>query len=190
MLTSPTTDVPGAVVHVDVRPDALRLALLHVVEEAGWTTVLRATDDAARVSDRVPRPSPGPPLDVLVVPPTARASRRALDAFAAGVVRSIVLTTVPTDLTVALALVRRGVHALPATIMADAHRWPALRPRLERTLHLVLRGRSNADIARSTHQSEATVKRDVADLLRAFDVRNRVALAATVIELGYGPEAA
>jgi DNA-binding NarL/FixJ family response regulator len=59
---------------------------------------------------------------------------------------------------------------------------------LERTLQLVLRGCTNLAIARQVHQSEATTKRDVAELLRRFDAPNRMALAATAIRLGVHPD--
>ena len=64
-----------------------------------------------------------------------------------------------------------------------------LTPRLERTLLLLVRGRANRDIARELGQSEATTKRDVADLLHRFDAPNRVALAAIAWRLGLSPDA-
>jgi len=192
MLTSgPVLEVAGPrhrpSVFVDIGPTTLRLAMAFAVEEAGWTLSPRATDGAARVCDRVPRGSPEPPLDVLVVTPTSSASRRAVDAFAAGNVRAIVWTTTPRELPHTLELVGRGLSVVPTAVVEAALGWPALRPRLEHTLHLVLRGCSNRHIAAATHQSEATVKRDVAELLRLFDAPNRLALAATVTRLGYEP---
>jgi DNA-binding CsgD family transcriptional regulator len=192
MLTSaPWLEVAGPnlrpSVFVDIRATTLRLAMAFAVEEAGWTLTLRAAEGAARVSDRLPLGSPEPPLDVLVVPPTSSASRRAVDAFAAGIVRAVVPTTTPRDLPHALELVGRGLSVLPTAMVDAALGWPALRPRLEHTLHLVLRGCTNRHIAAATHQSEATVKRDVAELLRLFDAPNRLALAATATRLGYEP---
>ena len=192
MLTSaPWLEVAGPnlrpSVFVDIRATTLRLAMAFAVEEAGWTLTLRATEGAARVSDRVPSGSPEPPLDVLVVPPTSSASRRAGRCVRGGHGPGRRADDHATRPAHALGLVGRGFSVLPTAMVDAALGWPALRPRLEHTLHLVLRGCTNRHIAAATHQSEATVKRDVAELLRLFDAPNRLALAATATRLGYEP---
>jgi len=173
---------------IDIRETTVRLAMAYVVAEAGWTPAAHPAPGVVRVSDRIPhRSSDEPPLDVLVLVPTPNACRRALDAFSAGDVRAVVLSTNPPDLPTTLELVGGGLGVLPMSVIDAALRWPSLRPRLEQTLRLVLRGSTNATIAKATHQSEATVKRDVAELLRLFDAPNRLALATTVTRLGYAP---
>lgn len=173
---------------VDIDDTTLCLALAHVVSEAGWAVTASNATGSVRVSDRLPRTWHENPLDVLVLTPTPTASRSAIDAFTAGAVRSIVTSTRPRDLPDALELADRGLSILPADVVSASLRWPVLRPRLERTLQLILYGSTNARIAASTHRSQATVKRDVAELLRLFDVPNRLALACAATRLGFDPE--
>jgi DNA-binding NarL/FixJ family response regulator len=137
------------------------------------------------VADRLREDAASPPIGVLVIVATPAASRRALEAFTAGRIRAVVDASEPEELPIALRLLRQGLGVVPTRVVEAANRVPVLRPRLERTLQLVLRGQSNRVIARAVHESEATAKRDVAELLRLFDAPNRMALAATAIRLGY-----
>ncbi len=174
-------------VFVDLHDTTQRLAMVFVLNEAGWPQAETAGNGAVRVADRVVADPAAPPLDVLVTVALPAPSRRAVEAFSAGHVRSVVDAGDPEGLPVALELLRQGVSVVPTRIVEAAHRVPALRPRLERTLDLVLRGHSNRLIARAVQESEATAKRDVAELLRLFDAPNRLSLAATAMRLGYQP---
>jgi DNA-binding CsgD family transcriptional regulator len=171
-------------VHLDVRDPTLRLALGFAAERAGWTQVRVAAEDIPCVSDRIgPRPD-GRPLAVLVISPSPAAARLALDAFTDGGVRCVLPADDAGGLPLALELARRDLGLVPAAVVASARSFPPLGERLQRTLELVLRGWSNPRIAQAVHPSEATTKRDVAELLRRFDAPNRVALAATALRLG------
>lgn len=172
-------------VFLDLRDTAVRFAVSFAVEEAGWSRAGRADGAALVVADRVAGGPDVPPLDVLVLAPHPAASRRALDAFAAGHVRSVVSSSDPQSLPGALEASRRGLCIVSSAVVDAARGFPPLTPRLERTLTLVVRGRPNREIARELGRSEATAKRDVADLLRRFDAPNRVALAATALRLGW-----
>jgi DNA-binding NarL/FixJ family response regulator len=173
----------GAAV-LDVRDTTLRLALTFVLESAGW---LRVEPGATgmRVSDSVPGDGATPPVDVLVVSPTPAGSRLAMRAFASGDVRAVLSTHDPEQLPATLELLQQGLSVVPVSIVEAANRVPTLSSRLERTLQLVMGGQSNRSIARVLQQSEATAKRDVAELLRIFDAANRQALSSTASRLGY-----
>jgi DNA-binding NarL/FixJ family response regulator len=179
---------PPRLVHIDLCDTAMRFAFSFAADEAGWSRTAGPARDVALVADRVSARADAPPLDVLVLPPNPIASRRAIDAFTAGQVRAVVASTDPSSLATALEGARQGLSVLSTAIVEAAQRFPPLSGRLERTLHLVVRGRRNRDIARELRQSEATTKRDVAELLRRFDATNRVALAATALRLGLPPD--
>jgi DNA-binding NarL/FixJ family response regulator len=171
-------------VHIDLRDRSVRYALCFAVDQAGWIRTRRRGPEVAAVADRAPATADAPPLDVLVVHPAPAISRAALDAFGVGTVRAIVATTDPGALPRALEAARQHLCLVSRSVLDAAQAYPLLGPRLERTLQLVVRGRPNRDIARELGQSEATTKRDIAELLRRFDAPNRVALAATALRLG------
>jgi DNA-binding NarL/FixJ family response regulator len=112
------------------------------------------------------------------------ASRAALDAFGRRATLAVVAPTDPAALPRALEAGRLDLCTISKAVVAAARDFPTLTPRLERTLLLVLRGRQNREIARDLRLSEATVKRDLGELLRRFDVPNRVTLVATALRLG------
>ena len=175
-------------VHLDLADTTVRLALSFAVDQAGWHRAASPVAGVARVSDRVLDRAGGPPLDVLVIHPSPASCRGAVDAFAAGAVRSVLRATEPAALPGLLELARRGLGVVPTTVVESARAYPTLTPRLEQTLGLVLRGWSNPAIARHLHRSEATTKRDVTELLRRFDAPNRMTLSATAIRLGLHPD--
>lgn len=174
--------------HIDIHDVAVRFALSFAVEQAAWRRATAPAADVALVADRVPVRPDLPPVDVLVVAPNPAASRAGLDAFTAGRVRAVVSATEPASLPLALENGRHGLGVVSRSVLSAAHDFPRLTPRLDHTLRQVMRGRSNREIARGLCQSEATTKRDVAELLRHFDVTNRVALAAAALRLGIGPD--
>jgi DNA-binding CsgD family transcriptional regulator len=178
----------GPRVYVDLRDTTLRMALSFALDEAGWCRAAAREPGAAHVADRVVDHPASPPLDVLVIRPTPAACRRALDAFSAGTVRAVLRATDPSALPGVLELARRGLGVVPVAVVEAARAFPTLSPRLECTLGLVLKGWSNRAIARDIHQSEATTKRDVAELLRRFDAPNRMAMAAAALRLGVHPD--
>jgi DNA-binding NarL/FixJ family response regulator len=180
---------PPRLVHLGLRDLAARFALSFAVDQAGWTRVNDGSRPHARVADRLVVAPDQPALDVLVLAPTPANSRRGIDAFTSGLVRAVVASTDPQALPDALEAGRKGRHLVSGSVLQAAQGFPSLTPRLEHTLLLLVRGRANRDIARELGQSEATTKRDVAELLHRFDAPNRVALAATAWRLGLSPDA-
>jgi DNA-binding CsgD family transcriptional regulator len=172
-------------VALSVRETTLRLALSFVIEDAGWSRAEAPGPRCLHVADRVSGGSDERPLDVLVVAPTPATSRAAMAAFSEGRTRAVLDATRPDELPRTLELVAQLLCVVPVEILDAAHHAPALSRRLDDTLHLLLRGQPNRLIARSVQQSEATTKRDVAELLRLFDAPNRTALVATATRLGY-----
>ena len=177
-------DPAAPTVHLDLRDTTTRYALSFAVEQAGWTRTTDAEGATARVADHLVERPDAPALDVLVLAPTPVASRRGVDAFTRGAVRAVVSAIDPCALPEALDASRRGLGVVSHSVLIAASAYPSLTPRLERTLLLVVRGRTNREISREIGQSDATSKRDIAELLRRFDAPNRVALAATAWRLG------
>ena len=171
-------------VHLDLSDTAMRFAFSFAVDEAGWSRTAGPARDVTLVADRLTTRPDAPPLDVLVLAPSPVASQRAIEAFTAGRVRAVVSSGSRTRCRAPSRELVGGLSVLSTAIVEAAQRFPTLSGRLERTLHLVIRGRPNREIARELHQSEATTKRDIAELLRRFDATNRVALAATALRLG------
>jgi DNA-binding NarL/FixJ family response regulator len=85
----------------------------------------------------------------------------------------------------ALDAARAGFALIPERVIAAANAAPTLDGRLRETLSLVAAGNSNAGIARALHESESTAKRDVATLMRLFEVTSRRALAGVAAQAGY-----
>lgn len=175
---------PQRLVHLDLRDTATRYALSFAVDQAGWSRTSEPRSATALVADHLVDRPDVPALDVLVLRPTPVACRRGVDAFTRGLARSVVSAADPTALPQALEAGRRGLNVVSRTVVQAAHGYPSLTPRLERTLLLVVRGRANREISRDLGQSDATTKRDIAELLARFDAPNRVALAATAWRLG------
>ena len=177
----------GRTVHLEIADTTLRYALSFACDQAGWSRAPEPRSGVPLVSDRVPSTAEAGALDVLVVAPTPLACRRALDAFAGGVVRALVSAAEPAALPGALELRRSGVSSLPSALVDEAQRFPQLRPRLERTLQLVVRGMTVAAMSRALHQSQSSTKRDIGELLLLFDAPSRLALATTALRLGVAP---
>jgi DNA-binding CsgD family transcriptional regulator len=171
-------------VRIDLQDSTVRFAVCFAVEQAGWSRTRGAEPGVATVADQLPERPGLPPLDVLVVGPTPAASRAGLDAFGRDAARAVVASTDPAAVPRALEAARQGLCTVSQSVVATAQGCPPLTPRLERTLLMVLRGRQNQQIAREMRISEATVKRDLAELLKRFDARNRVVLVATALRLG------
>lgn len=56
--------------------------------------------------------------------------------------------------------------------------FPKLTPVEEAVVSLLLEGKSNKEIAKALHKSDQTVKRQLSDLMRKFEVRNRTELVS------------
>jgi DNA-binding NarL/FixJ family response regulator len=173
-------------VHLDIADVTLRLALTYVLEAHGHRRSAGADDADAIVVDRLGLRTARHPVDTVVVDPVAAACQDALDAVVRGEARTAICSDDPEALIGALDAALRRTVALPCRVVEEANRAPRLPDRLAATLHLVLAGCSNPNIARQLHQSESTVKRDINTLLRRFAAPNRLALVGIARSAGYG----
>lgn len=170
---------------VDVRSTVVHLALTHIAEEAGWA---RCTDqqpcDCLAVSDRCP-PEGEPALDVLVVRDEPAACQKAIAAVVAGRARSVVLWDEPESLGSVLTALGREAVLIPERVLDLARRAPEVTERQQEALRLLAAGVSSRCIALALHRSLSTTKRDIAEMLAAFDVPNRTALVRRAVDLGF-----
>jgi DNA-binding NarL/FixJ family response regulator len=177
---SPPAEALG-VVDIDVADTTLRLALCFVAEDSGWQR--GPTDDRALLVST--RARAGTTVHVLVVEPRPADCKAAIEAVASGRALAILCADEPDRLAMALDAARAGFALIPGRVIAAANAAPTLDGRLRETLSLVAAGNSNASIARTLHESESTAKRDVATLMRLFDVTSRRALAGVAAQAGY-----
>lgn len=63
---------------------------------------------------------------------------------------------------------------------------PTISPAQQRILDLVCEGKSNEEIATSTHYAAGTVKKYVSSLLSEFHAKSRLELAVKALKAGYG----
>lgn len=73
-----------------------------------------------------------------------------------------------------------------AAAPAHAPETPNISPAQERILDLVCEGKSNEEIAASTHYAAGTVKKYVSSLLSEFHAKSRLELAVKALKAGYG----
>lgn len=143
--------------------------------------------DAVVVCD-VPRRTPWPAIGrILAVleSPIRVDLEVAIDAGACGVV---LLNGPPAELSMAVIAVGHGEMWLSPSLSSLLAQYvinrrlriphPALTARQSAVLHLLVQGRSNADVAVTLSLSIPTVKQHVSSLIRLFGVRTRAELAA------------
>lgn len=73
-----------------------------------------------------------------------------------------------------------------AAAPAHAPETPTISPAQARILDLVCEGKSNEEIATSTHYAAGTVKKYVSSLLSEFHAKSRLELAVKALKAGYG----
>ena len=178
MLT-PTDRRP--LVHVDVESRVLQHALLHVVETAGWQPTPQRHEGVTVVSDRL---TAGVEVDVLVVEPTPLGCRMGMDALIGRQVRAVLCADEPDGLTDALSALGDEWCLVPARVVEQASALPELSTRQQQIAGAIAAGQPNRLIARGLRVSEATVKREVASLLRTFDAPDRLSLVSRLVPLG------
>ena len=79
-----------------------------------------------------------------------------------------------------------GAGANPAAANAKIKDNHHISPALEQVLDLVCQGKSNEEIAKSTHYAPGTVKKYVSTLLSEFHAKSRLELAVKALKAGYG----
>jgi len=176
-------------VHVDVDDVTLRLALTYVLERAGCHRAKDAASARAVVTSHE-RPLGRDVLHVLVVQPTPAECRLAVEAVVDGRVHAVVCRDEPDQVPDAVLAADKGWTPIPARVLATARHGPRLNGRLIEVLRLVVAGRTNHQIAVRLNQSQSTIKRDIAELLRQFDVTSRLRLVSEAVALGYSQRAA
>ncbi len=179
----------GRVCSLDVRSETLREALAHVAIRDGWDVVRNQRPGAVTVRDRVValEVERSSARSVLVVEPRPLQCQRALRAFAAGTVASVIPADHPTELAHAMTSVAGGWGAVPLRVLEVASLMPDLSERQEGILGALMAGQSTAEIARGLYLSAASVKRELALLFRSFGARNRLELAMFAADLGFQP---
>jgi DNA-binding NarL/FixJ family response regulator len=126
------------------------------------------------------------PADVLVIEATPVAAKAALDGVLRGAVRSVVTPASLRELGPCLAGIARGVVTIPCEVVAAAERVSHLGGRQLDVLEAVTAGWDNQEISAKLHLSIPTVKRDIAKLQRALNVRTRSSLVVAGHQLGCG----
>jgi DNA-binding CsgD family transcriptional regulator len=177
MLTMPER----APVHIDVESRVLHHALLHVVETAGWQPTQQRHEGVAVVCDRL---TAGLDVDVLVVEPTPLGCRTGMDALIGRQVRAVVCADEPDSLVDALNAFGDDWCLVPVRVVERASTLPDLSTRQRQIAGAIAAGQPNRLIARGLRVSEATVKREVAGLLRTFDAPDRLSLVSRLVPLG------
>jgi DNA-binding CsgD family transcriptional regulator len=169
-------------VHIDVESRVLHHALLHVVEQAGWRPTLQRLEGVVVVSDRTGAGG----VDVLVVDPTPLGCRAGMDAIVERRVQAVVCADEPDSLTDALEALGDQWCLVPSRVVEQASTLPELSSRQRQIAGAIAAGQPNRLIARGLRVSEATVKREVAALLRTFDAPDRLSLVSRLVPLGLG----
>ena len=168
---------------LEVSSVVVRLALLHVAEQAGWQRC--GHEDRCRCVVVTDRPPTGYARHVLVVRDVPADCQAGLDAVMEGRACSVVLWDEPETLATVFEALEHESVLVPRRVVELASSAPRLTPRQRSTLRLVSIGRSNDGIAAALHQSISTAKRDIAELFELFDAPNRAALICSASALGF-----
>jgi DNA-binding CsgD family transcriptional regulator len=153
--------------------------------QAGWQTCENpSTADVVLTGTEPPRAA-AVGRHLLVVAPSPARCRQAMTAFLDGAVQAVVTADELDQLPAALDAMDRGLGAVSRTAIARARAMPPLTTRQERVLRGVLAAQANRAIAHQLNVSEATVKREVGDLLRLFRTSGRLALARAASDAGF-----
>lgn len=121
---------------------------------------------------------------ILLLEGTATMAARALASVSEGAATGALLASNPAAIVPALDSVTAGLCVVDARVVDLARQFPKLSSRQISVLRGVRAGFSNAEIAATTHVSEATVKREIQELLETLDAPNRVRLAVVAHDLG------
>ena len=154
-------------------------------DQAHWQTCQNPSTADVVLTGPEPPEADGNGRHLLVVVPSPAECRRAVVAFLEGTVHAVVSADELDHLPVALDAMDRGMGAVSRTALERAKAVPPITPRQERVLRGVLAALPNRAIARQMHVSEATVKREVSELLRLFRTASRLALARAASDAGF-----
>lgn len=171
---------PRPTIRLDIDDSLVERAVRAVLDDVAWPRSdtrhsIIVTDQ--RIDATVPI------VEVIRVTPAACATtlRRFTDRRIAGAVCAHDTERLP-DILVAIAV---DLRVLPKEIVERAAAVPALSERQASLLSSLMAGLSNRQISRTVHASEATVKRDIAVISRAFGATSRVAIVKAAFALGF-----
>jgi DNA-binding NarL/FixJ family response regulator len=121
---------------------------------------------------------------------------RALEVLSAGACGYLVKNSTPQQITDAIVAAHTGAQVMSAEVRpavpdltgadshADASMRASLSDRERRIVELISRGLSNAEIARTLHFAEGTVKADIRHINHLWNVENRLQIVLRASELG------
>lgn len=151
----------------------LRLDEIPMVDEAQSDLLL--TDDLRREGKGV----------ILLADESPAEAYAAVTAFTSGRVGAVASIQRPEAIGTVIQAACGQLAVLPQSLLAAAFHAPQLAERQVRVLALVIQGLTNAHIGERLGRSEASVKRDVSGLLRAFACTTRGELVHRAMNVGY-----
>lgn len=122
---------------------------------------------------------------LLITDESPGTAQRSLEELQAGQFGGLVSRARPDDLPFAIQALERGLTCVPSRLLSAARSAPRVGERQLRVLQLVAAGLPNARIAERLSVSEATIKREVTALLRAFRCNSRMQLVTESTEAGF-----
>lgn len=178
-------DTSRRTLHVSVTSRVLHHALLHVAEAAGWVATVHRAPGIVVVTDRALTDAD---VDVLIVEPSPIGCRHGLEAVTDGRAKAVLCADEPDALPDALDALAQDWCVMPARLVQIACELPVMTPRQRDIAQAIVAGQPNRAIARGLRVSEATVKREVGLLLRAFDATDRLNLVSQLVPFGLQPQ--
>jgi DNA-binding NarL/FixJ family response regulator len=175
------TDARGSVT-LDLADHVLRVAIESVLRIDGVDILDEDDGQCLLLSDN---PQSRGKRVVLMTEETPAEAHTAMLAFTTGAVGAIASRRKPEAVPMVIMALRQNLAVLPQSLLAAAVNAPRLSDRHQRVLSLTVEGLTNAAISRRLGISEATVKRDVTSLLRAFGCATRTELVRKATENGY-----
>jgi len=174
---------------VAVRSETLARALTFVGRAAGWVDADRLAPCDVVVVDSIDAlRATESPYRILVIEPTPKACRGAVDEMMSGTAQAVVLADQPDQLANALRAVGAGNATAPSRAIELASAMPPLTDRQEVILRAILAGQTNKHLSRGLGLSPASIKRELTELYRHLDSANRLELAHRAMTLGLGPK--
>jgi DNA-binding NarL/FixJ family response regulator len=168
-------------VALDISNNVLHIAIESILKLEGIPVV---NEDRCRllITDDLQREGKGVILLSDESPAEAYAS---VTAFISGKVSAVASIRQPEAIAVVIQAACEQLAVVPQTLLAAAFHAPRLGERQTRVLALIIQGLANAAIGQRLGLSEASVKRDVSTLLRAFGCATRGELVARAVNVGY-----
>lgn len=166
---------------VSVSDPHLRSAVNATMSSAGLVEAGEMTDRTLSITDDVA--ARGANL-VSIVDDTPGTCQQVVEALLSHEIAGIGSRSEISQLPLIVSAAAGSVASVPIRVLQSASRLPKLEDRQRKVLQLLSSGLSNTLIANSLHVSQATVKREVSELLRVFKAGNRLELVMRAAQLG------